>query len=240
MTKKNTLTAKQQRFVQEYLIDLNATQAAIRASYSRRVAGQIGDENLKKPQIAFEIQKAKDERAQKVGIEADMVLSHLWAIATADPNEIVSYRLGACRFCHGIEHAYQWTGEAEFKKAEAKARGSNYDAISIEGGFGFDLTADPHPDCPACCGEGIGRMHVAETRTLSPQARKLLAGVKYTRYGVEVRLHDQLAALEKVARHLGMFNDKLTLKGEAENPLTLLIKRVQGNAIMPEADPLCE
>ncbi|MBP5144120.1 terminase small subunit, partial [Pseudomonas chlororaphis] len=44
------LTQKQRLFVDEYLIDLNATQAAIRAGYSKRTAGQIGDENLKKPQ----------------------------------------------------------------------------------------------------------------------------------------------------------------------------------------------
>ena len=45
------LTPKQERFVQEYLIDLNATQAAIRAGYSQRTARQIGDENLSKPDI---------------------------------------------------------------------------------------------------------------------------------------------------------------------------------------------
>lgn len=51
------LTAKQRRFVQEYLIDLNATQAAIRAGYSRKTAGVIGDENLKKPYIREAIEE---------------------------------------------------------------------------------------------------------------------------------------------------------------------------------------
>lgn len=51
------LTAKQKRFVQEYLIDLNATQAAIRAGYSRKTAGVIGDENLKKPYIREAIEE---------------------------------------------------------------------------------------------------------------------------------------------------------------------------------------
>ncbi len=49
------LTAKQRRFVEGYLIDLNATQAAIRAGYSEKTAGQVGFENLKKPQIRAEI-----------------------------------------------------------------------------------------------------------------------------------------------------------------------------------------
>lgn len=70
-----SLTPKQERFVQEYLIDLNATQAAIRAGYSERTAGSIGDENLRKPEIAAAVQKAMDERAKKTGITAEYVLT---------------------------------------------------------------------------------------------------------------------------------------------------------------------
>ncbi len=69
------LTPKQERFVQEYLIDLNATQAAIRAGYSERTAASIGDENLRKPAIAAAVQKAMDERSKKTGITAEYVLS---------------------------------------------------------------------------------------------------------------------------------------------------------------------
>ncbi len=69
------LTAKQKLFIQYYLVDLNATKAAIRAGYAEKAAGQMGDENLKKPQIAAEIQKAMDKRAKKVEITADYVLS---------------------------------------------------------------------------------------------------------------------------------------------------------------------
>ncbi len=71
------LTAKQSLFVKEYLVDLNATQAAIRAGYSEKTAGQIGDENLKKPKIANLIQKAMDERVERVEINADEVLMDL-------------------------------------------------------------------------------------------------------------------------------------------------------------------
>jgi phage terminase small subunit len=68
------VTPKQEAFVREYLIDLNATQAAIRAGYSARTAGQMGDENLKKPEIAKSIQSAMDERAARTEITADYVL----------------------------------------------------------------------------------------------------------------------------------------------------------------------
>lgn len=56
------LTDKQQRFVDEYLIDLNATQAAIRAGYSEKTANEIGAENLAKPSIAKAIAEAQAKR----------------------------------------------------------------------------------------------------------------------------------------------------------------------------------
>ena len=67
-------TAKQERFVEEYLVDLNATQAAIRAGYSRNSARQIGDENLSKPAIAAAIAAAKQTRAESTKIDAEWVL----------------------------------------------------------------------------------------------------------------------------------------------------------------------
>ena len=59
------LTAKQRRFVQEYLIDLNATQAAIRAGYSKNSARQVGTENLSKPSI----KQAIEERLKQIDEE---------------------------------------------------------------------------------------------------------------------------------------------------------------------------
>ena len=59
------LTDKQQAFVAEFLVDLNATQAAIRAGYSVKTAYAIGEENLKKPEIAHAIAQAQAERAEK-------------------------------------------------------------------------------------------------------------------------------------------------------------------------------
>lgn len=73
----NPLTNKQSLFVKEYLCDLNATQAAIRAGYSEKTAQVIGAENLTKPIIADAIQKAMDERAGKLDITAEKVLAEL-------------------------------------------------------------------------------------------------------------------------------------------------------------------
>lgn len=78
------LTDKQRLFVQEYLVDVNATQAAIRAGYSEDTARQIGSENLSKPDIQEAIQEAMDDRATRLQITADKVLAGIFRIADMD------------------------------------------------------------------------------------------------------------------------------------------------------------
>jgi len=68
------LTSKQARFVEEYLVDLNATQAAIRAGYSKKTAHVIGIENFGKPKIAEAIQKRRDELQAKTEMDQNWVL----------------------------------------------------------------------------------------------------------------------------------------------------------------------
>jgi len=71
------LNAKQQCFADEYIIDLNATQAAIRAGYSKKTAGVIGYEHLKKPHIIDAIQIAMDKRAARSQLTAQKVLDDI-------------------------------------------------------------------------------------------------------------------------------------------------------------------
>jgi phage terminase small subunit len=68
------LTAKQETFVREYLIDLNATAAAERAGYSAKTAYSIGQRLLKDVEVAQRVQFAMDERAKRTDITADYVL----------------------------------------------------------------------------------------------------------------------------------------------------------------------
>ena len=82
------LTPKQRLFVAEYLVDLNATQAAIRAGYSAKTAKVIGAENLTKPAIAEAIQAAQQERLKATGITADRVLSEIARLAFGDVRKI--------------------------------------------------------------------------------------------------------------------------------------------------------
>lgn len=71
------LTPKQKRFVAEYLVDLNATAAAIRAGYSKKTAEVIGYENLRKPQIKTAINQAMQDQQKRTEITQDMVISEL-------------------------------------------------------------------------------------------------------------------------------------------------------------------
>lgn len=85
------LTPKQERFVKEYLKDLNATQAAIRAGYSQKTAEKIGWENLRKPEIAEAIEAEKAKRAKQEDIDAAWVLKRWAAIADANITDVISW-----------------------------------------------------------------------------------------------------------------------------------------------------
>ena len=89
MAKKAKLTEKQQRFVDEYLIDLNATQAAIRAGYSVKTANEQGSQNLAKLSIQQTIAEQMAERSKRTGINQDRVVLELAKIALVKMTDIV-------------------------------------------------------------------------------------------------------------------------------------------------------
>lgn len=83
------MTAKQKRFCDEYLIDLNATQSAIRAGYSEKTAKQIGQENLTKPVIREYIDKRLAEKEKELIADQDEVLKYLTAVMRRQKTESV-------------------------------------------------------------------------------------------------------------------------------------------------------
>lgn len=78
------LTEKQKAFVQEYLVDLNATAAAKRAGYSEKNADKIGSELLGKTRVAEAIQKAMQSRQQRTQVTQDMVIQEISKVAFKD------------------------------------------------------------------------------------------------------------------------------------------------------------
>lgn len=85
------MTPKQQRFVEEYLVDLNATQAAIRAGYSEKTARQIAEENLSKPDIAAAIKKETEALSERTHITQEQVLKEFARIGFADIRNLMEW-----------------------------------------------------------------------------------------------------------------------------------------------------
>jgi phage terminase small subunit len=216
------ITDKQKVFVDEYLIDLNATRA-YKAVYktvkSDEVAAAASARMLRNVKVQNYLEQRMKDREKRTEITQDMVLQRWWDIANADPNEIMHVRRVCCRHCFGIDHKYQWRDDEEYQTAidiavrEAEYQDKELVIPSDSGGYGFDRLLKPHPKCPYCRGEGHAETHVEDTRLLSSKAKILYAGVKQTTAGIEIKFRDQDKALENVARHLGMFNDKLEIKG---------------------------
>ena len=88
------MTKKQKRFVEEYLIDLNATQAAIRAGYSPDTAEQIGYQLLQKTSVSVEVSKAMAERSKRTGISQDRILLELAKMAFVEMTDVVDPETG--------------------------------------------------------------------------------------------------------------------------------------------------
>lgn len=145
------MTKKQKRFVEEYLIDLNATQAAIRAGYSPGTAQEQSSRLLSNVMIKTAVAKAMAERSKRTGINQDRVLQEL-------------ARIGFARI----------TDVMDPTTAKIKEDASDDDLACIQS-----------------------------------------VKIKPNEWGTEreVKLCDKKAALELIGRHLGMWNDKLDIKG---------------------------
>lgn len=86
---RDKLTPKQERFCEEYLIDMNATQAAIRAGYSKKTAGSIGLENLEKPMIRARIDAIMEQKKDAAIAKSDEVLRYLTSVMRGETTSTV-------------------------------------------------------------------------------------------------------------------------------------------------------
>ncbi|GHE34826.1 terminase small subunit [Sphingobacterium griseoflavum] len=116
------LTDKQQRFVDEYMVDLNATQAAIRAGYSPDTARQMASENLSKPDIQEAIQIKKQKISEATGITAERVLAEYAKIAFSDVRNVLTVD-------GGLKDASEWGDDA----AGAVAAVKSFEVTSSDG-----------------------------------------------------------------------------------------------------------
>lgn len=231
------LTLKQQRFVDEYMVDLNATQAAIRAGYSPNAATEQGYEHLRKPHIQFAIAEARRKQQERTSITADTVLMEIANVALADARELVEVKTGCCRCCYGEGHKYQRTLlEMNSDRERWLDKGKDPSEFDEQGGIGFNPLLLPNSDCPNCGGDGQARTVLKDTRHLSPRAAALYAGAKQTKDGIEIKMHSKLDALEKLAKHVGLYEKD---NAQKVDPLAALLGRIasgNGNGFAPVAD----
>lgn len=172
------LTEKQDRFCEEFIIDLNATQAAIRAGYSEATARQMGAENLSKPVIQEKIQILKDARSQRTEITADMVLREYAKLGFSNITDYLR-----------VVEKVGMTDDGPVM----------YKAVEI-----FET-------------DGIDRAKL-----------DAVAEIKQTKEGIALKLHDKKGALDSIARHLGMFVDKIEVTQETS--ISVRRKRVTEDA----------
>lgn len=158
------LSPKVKRFIAEYLKDQNATAAAERAGYSDP---NYGRQLITNPNVAQAIAQQQKESLTRTLGSADEVLAQMWQLATFDANQLSQYRRGSCRYCWGFGHQYQWRDAVEYeeKRLEALER-KRREPLDV-GGYGYDHTTVPNPECPRCNGDGIGHPFFAD-RHASP------------------------------------------------------------------------
>jgi phage terminase small subunit len=214
------MTARKIRFCQEYVVDFNGTQAAIRAGYAKEHADSQACRLLADPDIKAKVDELKDQLATKAELTPLWVLEQWKKTALADPNELTQLRRTCCRHCHGYDHAYQLT-DAEYVKAVNIAIDTGKDAPSADGGIDFDVNAAPHPNCPECGGDGIESVYHADTRKLKGNARHLYLGVKKTKNGIEIMQRNKDEALANIAKFLGMNVERKEISGPNGQPLAI-------------------
>ncbi len=176
---KRKLTPKQEMFVKEYLIDLNATQAALRAGYSEKTAYRTGADNLKKPQIQEAIRQAMQKREQRTEITADKVLEEYAKLGFSDVTDYLQVVTERVLVGHDKE-----TGEPISDISQ------------------FVLMKD--------------------TKDISPEKLAAISEVKQHKDGsISFKLHDKRGALDSIAKHLGMFTERIEHTGKDGGPITV-------------------
>ncbi len=116
------LTPKQMRFVDEYMIDFNATQAAIRAGYKAKTAHAIGAENLRKPKLAEEIARRQKDLQRRTEVTQERVVKELARVAFADATNYAQVETRTVEKDDGTELSYQTVTLTETAELSADQR----------------------------------------------------------------------------------------------------------------------
>lgn len=139
------LTAKQQRFCDEYLISLNASEAAIKAGYSKKTAGVIATENLQKPNIKAYIKQRMDEKEKELIADQDEVLKYLTSVLRGESQseEIVVEGIGdGCSEARTMQKAPSEKDRLKAAELLGKRYGLYTDRVETEVDMDLNITVD--------------------------------------------------------------------------------------------------
>lgn len=143
------LTAKQQRFCDEYLIDLNATQAAIRAGYSEKTAKQIGQQNLTKLDLKEYVETRMAEKEKALIADQDEVLKYLTSVLRGESQSSIVVIESTGDFMTQAREMQKAPDEKERLKA-AELLGKRYglytEKVDVEGNVGVVIVDDIEND----------------------------------------------------------------------------------------------
>ena len=135
------MTAKQKLFCDEYLIDLNATQAAIRAGYSKKAARQVGNENMSKPYIKNYIEERMQEKEDSLIAKQDEVLKYLTSVMRGESKSSVLAMAG-----DGVQEVIQKPPDERERTKAAELLGKRYrlftDKVEVEGAIPIVIVDD--------------------------------------------------------------------------------------------------
>ncbi len=193
----------QQMIFAQHVVDGKPRVEAYRlAGYSDVGHGAYANASrlMRNDKVSRYIRHLRNERQTRYTAELDDVIAQLKAIIDADPNDIGQYRRVNCRYCWGFGHQYQWRDAVEFEEKRLDAVSRDKPEPQDVGGYGFDQSMDPNPDCPRCNGEGRGEAFFADTRDIEGDARYLLHGVKLGKFGIEILTADKDSARKELAR----------------------------------------
>lgn len=188
---------------------------AVYPGVSDRSAVVAGNRILKRPECAAKMKEFESAICEAAMMNAGQTAQLLSNLATADARDLIDFCVGSCRYCWGEGHLYQRTPR-EVREAFAShvvtcAAAGKPDPSGLrfdpQGGAGYNLTRAPHPACPECYGLGEGYERIKDTRSLSPKAALLYAGVHRTRDGLRVLTRSQDKAAELMAKHQGLFRE---------------------------------
>ncbi len=216
---------KHEQFACQVATGIPARAAYVNAGYKDTKSAEASASILQRtPKVAARISHLKKTyaaaQAEEVKVDDVWLTRQYLTVATADPNELIRVKTGACRYCHGANGEYHWRNRDEFARHHRTwamlppEKQATREEPNDLGGYGYSLHLPINPDCGNCDGLGTSRVAVADTAKASPAARRLLATIKQTRDGVEIKVHDQMHALDQLGRIIGAFEKDNKQKGE--------------------------